>query len=232
MEYNIYCDESCHLENDGIKPMVLGCIWCPKSEKEIIFKHLKEIKVKHGLAPACELKWNAVSPSKLAYYQDIIGYFFDNSSLHFRALVVPDKSLLDHQTFNQTHDSFYYKMYFDLLKTILDPKCTYEIYLDIKDTQGQCKIDKLQQYLCNSSYDFDKKMLRKIQQVRSHEVELIQLSDFLLGAVCYAHRELKTSTTKMQLISQIRKHSGLSLLQSTLYKEDKVNIFVWQGKGL
>ena len=25
--YNIYCDESCHLENDCEKAMVLGAIW-------------------------------------------------------------------------------------------------------------------------------------------------------------------------------------------------------------
>lgn len=231
-EFNIYCDESCHLQNDGIKPMVLGAVWCPKSERESIFQHLRAIKVQHGLSPACELKWNAVSPSKINYYLDVINYFFDNPDLHFRALVVPDKTMLRHQDFNQTHDSFYYKMYFNLLKTILDPKCTYEIYIDIKDTQGQTKVEKLQQYLCNSKYDFDKNILRKIQQVRSHEVELIQLADLLLGAVCYVHRELNTSETKIKLTEQIKKRSGYSLLVKTLYKEDKMNIFVWKGEGM
>lgn len=230
-EYNIYCDESCHLENDGIKPMVLGCVWCPKSEKEKIYQRLREIKIKHNLPPTCELKWNAVSPSKLEYYQDVIDYFFDNSDLNFRVLVVPDKSLLNHEAFNQTHDNFYYKMYFDLLKTILNPKCSYEIYIDIKDTQSQEKVEKLQQFLCHSAYDFERKMLRKIQQVRSHEVEIVQLADFLTGAICYVHRGLESSSAKLELISQIRRRSGYSLLKSTLYKEDKMNIFVWKGKG-
>jgi len=27
--YNIYCDESCHLEHDGIPTMVIGAVWCP-----------------------------------------------------------------------------------------------------------------------------------------------------------------------------------------------------------
>jgi len=27
--FNIYCDESCHLQHDGQKAMVLGAIWCP-----------------------------------------------------------------------------------------------------------------------------------------------------------------------------------------------------------
>lgn len=27
--FNLYCDESCHLENDHQKVMVLGAVWCP-----------------------------------------------------------------------------------------------------------------------------------------------------------------------------------------------------------
>jgi len=28
--YNVYCDESCHLENDNQKIMVLGAVWSPE----------------------------------------------------------------------------------------------------------------------------------------------------------------------------------------------------------
>lgn len=116
MEYNIYCDESCHLEHDGIKPMAIGAVWCPREAKDTIFARLREIKVEHGLTHTCELKWNAVSPSKLAYYKDVMNYFFDNQDLHFRVLIVKDKSELNHAAFHQTHDSFYYKMYFAILR--------------------------------------------------------------------------------------------------------------------
>lgn len=231
MEYCVYSDESCHLEHQrDIKPMVLGAVWCPKMEKDEIFKRLKEIKIKHRLSSICELKWNAVSPSMLDYYEDVVNYFFDNSNLHFRALVVPDKTSLRHQDFNQTHDEFYYKMYFDLLKTIFDPKSSYEIYLDIKDTRGQKKVERLQNVLCNNAYDFNKKVVRKIQQVRSHEVELVQLADFLLGAICYVHRGLQTSESKLRIINLIKERSGYSLLKTTLYKEDKMNIFIWKPR--
>ena len=27
--YNVYYDESCHLEHDRQKAMVLGAVWCP-----------------------------------------------------------------------------------------------------------------------------------------------------------------------------------------------------------
>ena len=43
MQYNIYCDESCHLQNDKSNVMVLGAIWCAKEKKqEIYYKDLPE----------------------------------------------------------------------------------------------------------------------------------------------------------------------------------------------
>ena len=227
MEYNIYCDESCHLEHDGIKPMAIGAVWCPREAKDIIFSRLREIKVEHGLNPTCELKWNAVSPSKLAYYKDVLNYFFDNQDLHFRVLIVKDKSELNHAAFHQTHDSFYYKMYFDMLKTILEPTSSYNVYIDIKDTRGQAKVDKLQEYLRNSKYDFDRSVIKKIQQVRSHEIELVELADFLIGAITYVHRGLTSSAAKLELVDMFKKRSGYTLMHQTLYKEDKTNIFIW-----
>ncbi|OUN04320.1 DUF3800 domain-containing protein [Alistipes onderdonkii] len=227
--YNIYCDESCHLENDGCKSMVLGAIWCPDKKKNEIFQRLREIKIEHGLSPHFELKWNAVSPGQYAYYLDVINYFFDNADLHFRTLVVPNKSVLDHRKFRQTHDDFYYKMYFDLLKTIFEPGNSYNVYIDIKDTRGNAKAKKLHETLCNSQYDFSHNLIKKVQQVRSHEVELIGLADFFTGAESYIHRELKSSEAKLNLIAKIRERSGYSLLRSTLYKEDKFNIFIWKS---
>lgn len=231
MEYNIYCDESCHLEHDGIKVMVLGGVWCPKDAKDKAFRELRNLKSKHGLKLTNELKWNAVSMSKLAYYEDVMAYFFNNSDLHFRALVVPDKSQLHHEDYLQTHDQFYYKMYFDMLKALIDPINTYNIYLDIKDTQGGKKVERLRDVLCNNALDFNKNCINKIQQVKSHEVELIELSDFLIGAVMYTNRGLTTSSAKLELISQMKSKSTYSLTKSTLLRENKVNIFIWKGRN-
>ena len=228
--YNIYCDESCHLERDQSNIMAMGCVWCPVDKKDEVFARLREIKVRNGLKPSCELKWNAVSNSKLTYYLDVLDYFFDLSDLHFRVLVV-NKENLQHELHGQTHDQFYYKMYFDLLKTILSPQDNYNIYVDIKDTQGMAKVRKLREVLCNNAYDFDKQMIGRIQQVRSHEVELIELADFLTGAVCYRNRGLQTSDAKLRIIEKLSQRSGYSLTRSTLYKEDKVNVFIWKGRN-
>lgn len=227
MTYNVYCDESCHLENDREKAMTLGAVWCPINKKDAIFKDLRDLKVKHGLSPKFELKWNKVSISKLDYFNDVLDYFFNNVNLHFRVLVVPDKSLLNHDSFNQSHNMFYYKMYFDMLKTIFIPSSSYNIYIDIKDTVGERRVKELHDVLCNSQYDFSRDIILRVQQVRSDEVELIALADFLIGAISYLYRGLDTSSAKLMLIQKIRESSGYSLERSTLYKEEKFNLFIW-----
>jgi hypothetical protein len=229
-EYNIYCDESCHLLHDNSNAMVLGAIWCRKEMREEVFERIREIKLKHGLKPGFEAKWNKVSIAKADFYLDLINYFFDDDDLHFRALVVPDKTALDHEAFNQDHDTFYYKMYFDLLKVIFVPDCAYNIYIDIKDTRSQEKVLKLQEILRNSNYDFHNQIIRKVQQVHSNEVELLQITDMLIGAISYLHRGLSENKGKLKLIEKIRTRSGYSLLKSTLYREDKVNIFIWRPR--
>jgi hypothetical protein len=136
-----------------------------------------------------EIKWNKVSKSQLAFYRDVIDYFFDDDDLSFRVLVVPDKSKLDYEAYGHTHDTFYYKMYFRMLKTILQPEYAHNIYVDVKDTRSREKVHKLEQVLRNDKYDFNKEIIKKVQQVRSHEVELGQLVDLLIGAVAYVKKK-------------------------------------------
>jgi hypothetical protein len=230
MEYNMYCDESCHLENDNINVMALGTIWCLKEKKAGIFKRIREIKIEYGLSKNFEIKWNKVSPSKKDFYLRLVDYFFDDNDIHFRALIVPDKSKLNHEIFNQTHDDFYYKMYFDLLKAILIPQNSYNIYIDIKDTRSQEKVSKLATILRNNHYDYNKQIIKNIQQIKSHEVELLPLADLLIGAMGYHHRKLTTNEAKLAIIQRIQERSGYSLNNSTLYREDKLNLFIWNAK--
>ena len=233
MEYNTYCDESCHLERDNIRVIVLGAIWCAKEKKQEISKRIREIKTDFELGSAFEIKWNKVSPAKKDFYLRLIDYFFDDNDIHFRALIVPDKSVLKHKQFNQTHDDFYYKMHFDLLKVIFTPSNRYNVYIDIKDTCSQRKVEKLTEVLRTTSrsrYDFDKKIINHIQQIRSHEVELLPLADLLTGAISYHCRDLQTNVAKLALIKRMKERSGYSLNNSTLFREDKLNLFFWKPR--
>ena len=228
--FNIYLDESCHLENDGISVMTLGVVWCPSDKTRDVAVRIRDIQRQHGLAEDFEIKWTKVSPAQLPFYRTVIDYFLDDDDLHFRSVVIPDKTKLNHTAFNQTHDDWYYKMCFTLLEPIIDPTQHYAIYLDIKDTRSERKRCKLEQVLRNANYDGDGDIIRRVQQIRSHESELMQLADLLIGAVAYANRELHTSNAKLALVERIRERTHLSLMRSTWLREPKFNILKWQSR--
>jgi len=212
--------------------MILGAIWCPLEKTLETAQAIRAMKEKHGLGGDFEVKWTKVSPGKIDFYIDLVNYFFEESDFHFRALIAADKNKLQHKAYGQSHDEWYFKMYFTMLKAILRPNASYRIYLDIKDTRSAPKVRKLQDVLRNNAYDFSREIIQKVQTVRSHEVEQVQLADLLIGAVAYANRNLSGSSAKRRLVGIIRERSGYSLTRSTLYREDKLNLFQWTAQEL
>lgn len=140
MNYKIFCDESCHLQNDGWDTMTLGALKCSENDYETIKEDIKAIKLKHHTP--FEIKWTKLSESRLALYKELIDYFVD-SSLTFRVVMVINKQDLDHKVFNQTHSDFYYKTYYLVLWKIMNSSDSYKIYMDIKDTRGKEALNKL-----------------------------------------------------------------------------------------
>ena len=213
--YNVYCDESCHLEHDGVPVMAWGAITCERREVRAVAEAIRALKAAHGLKPGFEAKWTKVSPAKVAFYLALIEFFLADDRLRFRGLVVPDKTRLDHDRFGQDHDECYYKMYFTMLRPIFTAPHRYRIYLDVKDTRGGPKTRKLHEVLANSLFDFDRECIERVQQVRSHESELLQLTDLLIGALTYANRGLTSSAAKIAILERLRTGLGAQVLTRT-----------------
>jgi hypothetical protein len=211
--------------------MVLGGIACVDNDKAAVSEHIKKLKKENGLQSFSEVKWTKVSLAKIKAYEALINYFFDCEALSFRAVII-DKERLDHHRFNHSHDQFYYKMYWQMLEWFIDPNNCYHLYLDIKDTQGYLKVKKLHEVLCNSHHDFNRNVIEKIQEVRSHELAVMQLTDLLIGAVSYINRYSSggKSEAKQEIVNLIKKCSGLSLLRSTSLGARKFNLFHWEGQ--
>lgn len=232
-EYNVYCDESCHLLNNDSQYMVLGAVWCPKKDARKIAEEIRYIKKKHWLKTNVnpfEIKWTKVSKSKIEFYEELIEYFFVNPKLHFRA-VVADKSNLNHSAYGNTHDDWYYRMYWVMLKAIFDNAFKYYIYLDIKDTNSGQKPAKLQEVLKNTRQYFNGRNIKRMQIIRSHEAEQMQLADLLIGAVKYANNNILANEGKIKLVEKIREYCGQCLTETnTLMCETKFNILHWSGQ--
>ncbi len=227
-EYNIYCDESCHLLNDHSKVFILGAVWVEKEKAAEAFKKLRSLKEKYGLPASFEAKWTKISRSKQDYYCELVKCFFEDETLHFRGVVVPDKDILDHQRFNQDHNTWYYKMFYVLLNVIVKSDHQYNLYLDIKDTRSHLKVLELKRIL-NITKEQDL-AISNAQQIRSHEVELMQVVDILCGALAYIHRNLSGNEGKKSVVELIKNSIGKSMLTSSSISEDKFNVLVWESR--
>lgn len=233
--YNVYCDESCHLENDGQPVMVLGAVWCPKDAVRDLSDEIAGLKKAHHANG--ELKWGKVSGANVSFYNAVTDWFVSSKNINFRGLVVTDKSKLNHEAFNKGgHDEFYYKMYFSLLREVLSHNAKYEIYLDIKDSRSRRKVAKLKEVLCFDKYDFTSEMIVNLQNIRSHESHILQVADFIAGAVSYKHRyvmrspQSKPSEGKLRVLAYLEKTTNTDFGRSTSRFAEKFNLFCFKPR--
>lgn len=240
MEISIFCDESCYLEHDDSDVMVLGAVSCELDSVPEISRQIRAIKRKHGLKPpgpasrGFELKWTKVSPAKLAFYEELMRFFLDEPRLAFRGVIVPEKEALDHDAYRETHDDFYYKMYYQLVVVLLDSRENrYRVFLDIKDTKGGPRLRTLHGYLAGKIGDPYHAVLASVNQIRSNESELLQLCDLIIGAIAYANRGLTGSSAKAALVETLERHgrpyfSPRNLGATSYLNEKKLNLLRWR----
>lgn len=213
--FNIYCDESCHLENDHKPYLFLGKVSSAYNQVKLHTEKIKELKRKHHFY--AEIKWTSVSNSKLRFYEELIDYFF-STDLRFRAVGV-EKCKIRNEAFGQTYDDLYYKMYYYLLNHNINSLYTYNVYLDIKDTLSAFKVRKLQEIL-NTKYG----VFRTVQNIRSHESVLLQLTDLIMGAISYYHNDTKKANiAKVKLVERLQHRSGVELNKTN--RSNKFNLF-------
>lgn len=231
--YNVYCDESCHLEKDTSPVMILGAMYCQEERKKQIYDEIRAIKTKHNISSFFEIKWTKVSESKIDFYLELLDYFWNNQDLLYRGLVASGKQSLDHDKYNGgDYDLWYYKMYYRMLDPVISPNKKYHIMVDIKDTRGGKRVAKLREVLCNNIYDFKKEVIDQIGQINSKESEILQLADLINGALAFYHRGLADNADsnqgKVKFVRALQRHVDLD--NNTRYGERKFNLFIGAPK--
>lgn len=229
MEYNVYCDESCHLISNDSKYMLIGAVYCPKHKVKKVNEYIEHLKKNYNISNKIELKWNKIDKKTEKLYLDIINYFFNNDDLKFRVMVI-DKTKLDHEKYNQTENEFYHKAYYEMLKYIIIPGNSYNIYPDIKDTNSYYYHQVMLDYLRIKMQDTNKKTIRKVQPIRSYEAPILQINDILIGALSYHYRDLSKNSVKLNIISEIKKLYQNDLNETSYCSNTKFNIFMWRSR--
>lgn len=218
--FNIYCDESTHLINDGHPYMIFGYVSIASNQIKIAKEQIKAIKAKYEYES--ELKWINIHDKTFQMYKEIVEYFF-MTDMNFRAVIV-DKSQIDEKREGYTFNDFYFRMYFQLLHHGIDLENTYNVYFDIKDTCSHKKLKKLHEILkWNAS-------IGNFQFMKSHESCFMQLSDVLMGAINYNLRIEKGEiegkvVAKRKIVDLITRHTNISLKRTTSKFAKKFNLF-------
>lgn len=232
MEYNVYCDETSHLKINKGDYMVIGAVYLPKNKVKNVNKYLNNLKIKHGLAPTDELKWNLIKNSSVELYETVLQYFFDgNNDIKFRAIAI-NKKEINNDLYNQTDNDFYHKMYYQMLEYIINPGNSYNIYPDIKDSDSYYKHQKVLEYLRFKKKDINKKTIKKIQPIHSEEAILLQLTDILIGALAYYnnyYNEQNKNENKNKILNLLIDNFNIS--DTTPLNYTKFNILYWRSKN-
>ena len=229
MKYDLFVDESCHLKGDSSSVMCLGYIKIPERIKGKSAHELECIKKKYKTPT--EVKWQKFSVSRMEMYKEMVDFFYA-FPMEFRCVLIKHKERLNHEDFNNgSPDNYYYKMTYYLLR----PNPTdseYRVFMDIKDTRGKEKLNKIEEIFEN--YHRGNSPFVHFQHLQSHDNIFFQLADFFIGAVTYKTRrilgELPVNEHKDLFVEYLERKSGYLLHIGTTPWEDKFNIFNHQPK--
>ena len=72
--FNIYCDESTHLQYDAKPFMLISYVSSAYPQIKQHNQHIKMLKEKHRFKG--EIKWSNVSKAQYPFYAELIDYFF------------------------------------------------------------------------------------------------------------------------------------------------------------
>lgn len=222
--FEVYCDESRpELFVTGGRRTgrsVIGSLWMPADYRRTLKRDIAELRAEHGVWG--EFKWNKVSPSKLAFYQDVVGYFFSREELRFRAIVV-DSARLDLARFHASDAELgFYKFYYQLLTHWVAPNAAYSVFCDDKVNREPKRLPVLKRVLQNANRSAQ---IVVLQAVDSHQVAAVQLCDVLIGATQWrANGSPGSSMAKATVVNDIESRTGRRIAP-TYQSERKFNIF-------
>ncbi len=226
MDIEIYCDESNQQALGATDKttngsfFLIGGLWLPSSKRNEIKRHIREIQNVHDCFG--EIKWRAVSPSKLPFYLNVVDYFFGQGlALRFRCIVI-DTDIVNLERYHEADKELgYYKFCYQLLKNWIEDFNSYSIFMDLKTNRSRIRLSHLKKYLddCNLLSE-----INTVQALPSQESMPIQLADFLVGATSTKFNKCASSQAKLEIIKRIEHHLKHPIMP-TVKSIQKFNIF-------
>lgn len=231
MKFDVYCDESHPDLLSSVRPparfMVIGSLWLATEDRQTFKQQIHSLRNSHHIGG--EFKWQKVSPSKAAYYNDLVKWFCtEGDRLRFRCIAVEQQKINLVKFHNGDQELGFYKFYYEMLHQWILDFNEYFIFCDLKRNRARNRLGVLNQCLNNTNLT---SVTKSVQAVPSEESVLIQLTDVLTGAAAARLNSLlRPGSTKAALVEQLEKGLG-HRIQHTLRSERKFNVFVINLQG-
>ena len=173
--YDLYCDESGTDKND----FHFGAIHCSRTRATLLDKAIQNLRVETGLIH--ELKWTKVSKVFLAAYIEFADIFLD---YRYTTLVLSSISKGSHwRRLASSNDSRFLHAYFHFLEQAIWASARYAVFLDATSSK-RYKFNAFHYSLNLPDIRYHRrKKVHTFQVMHSHENNMIQLVDVLLGAL-------------------------------------------------
>lgn len=225
MIFDVYCDESRPDLLSSSKPcaqyMLIGSLWLPTTYRNDYKKEIIALGNKYKIGN--EFKWQKISPSKLDYYKELIGWFFSKGEqLRFRCIAV-DHAKVDLQSYHLNDQELgFYKFYYQLLHHWILDFNEYNIFVDFKMNRRRDRLFELKNCLSNSNLS---SKVNRVQAIESNKSNLLQLVDVLTGISAYRlNNTINEESAKYKLLLRCEELLGKHI-SSTAKNFHKFNVF-------
>ena len=228
MDFEVYCDESnpefFKSRPAGENYVLIGGIWIKAEDRSKHKAAINEIRSRHKVMG--EFKWNRVSPSRVGFYTEIVGWFFTTDEVRFRTIVLPVKGLND-KLHEYDNELAFYKFYYQLLHHWILDNNNYRVFVDTRTNRLHDRLKTLEQCLNYANLT----STVTLQALPSDELDLIQVVDVLIGAVGYRFHGRSGSASKLAVIKVIEDWLIKPPIGPTPRSEEKFNVFRFRRGG-
>lgn len=224
MRYIIYTDES---NITASRYMLIGGLWLPLAAQRHATLALERVREPYDLLH--EMKWTKVSRTMLPAYKSFVDVFFEEVDLAFHCIVI-DRYALDYATYHRGDEELgFYKFYYLLISRKLTAGDSYWLYTDERHNRKPYRLEVLKLTVNRWWHrQAGVEPLQVVEPTRSHDEDMLQLADLLLGAVGYCWNDRGESDAKVRLARHIADQMGWATLKvRTSPYATKFNIWVW-----
>jgi len=227
MDFEVYCDESGQelfkSRLSGEHYVLIGSAWIKAEDRR---KHKDDVRtIRQRYKVHGEFKWNKVSDSRLDFYLDIVKWFF-RSDIRFRVLVLRANELDVVKFHDDDNELMFYKFYYQLLHHWILDFNKYKVFLDTRTNRLHSRLKVLE--TCLNSANLTSSVV--VQALPSSELDLIQVTDVLIGAVSYKFHRRGESHAKLRIVREVEQNLGREI-EPTSRSVEKFNIFRFRSDG-